>query len=132
LTTITLSIPGEPITKKRPRFARVKGGVRTYDSQSEAAETMKWQMKARIKGQPPLQGALHLSLIYVFARPKSRVKLKEVFHTLTPDLDNLIKFSSDVGNDTLWYDDRQIVSISAIKIYGSHAQTIITVGQVES
>jgi Holliday junction resolvase RusA-like endonuclease len=37
----------------------------------------------------------------------------------------------DVGNGILWYDDSQIVNISAVKIYGEQAKTIITVGEVK-
>jgi len=125
--TVTISIPGEPKTKKRPRFSRVGSKVRTYNSTKESDDTLRWQMKARLKGTEPLSGALHVAMIFVFKRPKSRAKLKEVYHTITPDIDNLLKQYLDVGNAILWYDDQQIASVSAIKIYGDVASTVIIV-----
>lgn len=127
---ICLSLPGNPMTKLRPRFARHKGRVRTYDKQSAEKNTVKWQLQARMVGKEPLKGPLHLSMICVFSRPKTRERLKELFHEIKPDLDNLIKWIGDIGNQILWYDDKQIVSISAVKIYGQVPKTIITVNEV--
>ena len=129
--TIAISLPGDPITKMRPRFARKKWKVRTFDQQSEEKETVRWKLKARMMNRYPTEGPLALSLVCVFHRPASRTKLKEIFHSVKPDLDNLIKWIGDVGNGILWYDDKQIVSIAATKIYGEHPRTIITVSKVD-
>ena len=124
---LSISLPGDPKTKLRPRFSRHKGKVRTYSAQSEEEETVKWQLKSRMVGLEPLEGPLNVEVICIFGRPKSREKLNETFHTVKPDLDNLVKWIGDVGNGILWYDDKQIVTISAVKIYGEKARTIITV-----
>lgn len=129
--TLTFSMPGDPKTKLRPRFSRHKGKVRTYDSQSEDKNTARWQIKARMVGRQPFEGPLSLTMVCVFTRPKSRERLKEVYHTVKPDLDNVVKWLLDVGNGTLWYDDKQIVSIGAVKIYGEEPRTIVTVSECD-
>lgn len=130
-TTINISLPGDPKTKLRPRFSRQKRKVRTYDPQAEEKDTVRWRLRSRMVGIDPLEGPLSLSMFFVFTRPKSRERLKEVYHTVKPDLDNLIKWIGDVGNAILWYDDKQIVSITAIKIYGSEPRTVISVHEVD-
>jgi len=125
--TISMSLPGIPTTKLRPRFARCGRSVRTFDPQSDEKETTRWQIKARMKGRSPLEGPLSLTMLCVFKRPKSR---KDIFHITKPDLDNLIKWVGDVGNGLLWKDDRQIITISADKIYGEVPRTVITVSKI--
>jgi len=127
LGTLSICLPGTPTTKLRPRFARRKGKVRTYDSQSEEKETVGWQLKARMEGREPFSGPLEVDILFVFTRPKSREKLNERYHTIKPDIDNLIKFILDCGNGILWYDDKQIANLSAWKRYGDKAQTRIRV-----
>jgi len=125
---LSISLPGDPKTKLRPRFARNKRRVRTFDPQSDDKETTRWQIKSRVGAMEPLKGPLGLSVICVFSTPKS--KNKEDFHIVKPDLDNLIKWVGDVGNGILWYDDKQIIKINALKIYGEEPKTIITVSKV--
>jgi len=130
VNVITAAIPGVPNTKLRPRFSRYKGRVKTYDPQADDKKTVQWQLRSRMVGKEPLDGPVSLSCIFIFPKPKSRKKLKEVFHTVKPDLDNLIKWIGDVGNGILWHDDKQIVSISSVKIYGESPKTIITASKV--
>ncbi len=129
-TSLSISLPGTPKTKLRPRFARRKGRVNTFDPQSEDKETVRWQLKARLGAWEPFSGPVTLSMICIFGVPKSRKRKGEVFHMVKPDLDNLVKWIGDVGNGILWEDDRQIVSISAVKIYGVDPRTVITVSKV--
>jgi Holliday junction resolvase RusA-like endonuclease len=42
-----------------------------------------------------------------------------------PDLDNLTKFYKDVGTGILYHDDKQIVKISALKVYNTYIGTTI-------
>ena len=126
-TILSLSIPGRPTTKLRPRFARIKKFVRTYDSQEKQKETYCWQIKSRTGNMNPVDGPLVVTLIFIFKKPKSYSKGRnKTFHTVKPDLDNLVKWILDVGNKILWYDDKQVVKIAAIKIYGEEERTIIT------
>lgn len=128
--TLAIVLPGDPITQLRPRFARHKGGVRTYSPQNDDKNTVRWKLRARMVGVDPLEGPLILSIVCVIKRPKSREKLKEVYVMVKPDYDNLAKWIGDVGNGILWYDDAQIVSGVTTKIYGNNPRTIITVSRV--
>jgi Holliday junction resolvase RusA-like endonuclease len=47
--------------------------------------------------------------------------------TVKPDIDNLVKFYLDAGNNILWSDDKKIVELKATKIYSESPQTIIKV-----
>jgi len=128
---LTFSMPGDPKTKLRPRFSRFKGKVKTYDPQNEDKNTARWQIKSRMVGREPFKGPLSLSMVCVFNRPKSRENKKEIYHTVKPDLDNVVKWLMDVGNGILWYDDKQIVRIDAVKIYGEKPRTIISISEID-
>ncbi len=125
---LSISIPGCPQTKLRPRFSRRKGRVVTYDSQCSEKETAKWQIKARVGSCEPLGAPLSVTAIFIFKRPKSR--RGETYVCVKPDLDNLLKWVMDVGNGILWYDDKQIVSVGAVKIYGCVPKTVLTVSEM--
>ncbi len=130
---ITFSLPGKPTAKARPRFSKVKGRTKTYNSQSAEEETAEWQMRARVGSMVPLDGALSLSVIFVFARPKRWPKSKnKLYHSSKPDFDNCLKWICDVGNTILWYDDSQIAECHVMKIYGAEAKTIITVRKLDA
>lgn len=128
---IHINLPGKPITKLRPRFSRWKTKVKTYDKQSTEKKTVRWQLKARMLDRKPYEGCVHLILCFVFKRPKSRKSLRETYHRVKPDLDNLIKWIGDVGNGILWHDDAQIVRIEAHKQYGDEECTIINVRELD-
>jgi Holliday junction resolvase RusA-like endonuclease len=46
-------------------------------------------------------------------------------HTIKPDIDNLIKFVMDCGQNILWNDDSTICQIESKKIYSKHPRTEI-------
>lgn len=75
-----------------------------------------------------MEGALCVEMDFYFTRPKS---VKRPYHTVKPDVDNLVKAVLDNGNEILWKDDRQIVQIIASKHYAEEAKTVIKVGVVE-
>lgn len=127
----SITLPGIPNTKLRPRFSKRKGKVITYNSQSEEEETVGWRLRSRIGTKKPFEGPIIVSTIFVFAWPKSWPKKKRPTHHMSkPDIDNLIKWIGDVGNGILWHDDRQIVEWWASKLYGEEPTTIITVSRM--
>lgn len=127
--TINLLIPGNPLAKKRPRFARRGKFVTTYSDQE--TEEGKFYMQAmdqlREKIQKPIEGPLILTCVYSFKRPqnhqgtgKNKNTLKPTApgtynHTVKPDCDNLQKFTMDCLNGLLFVDDKQITTVVAIK-----------------
>ena len=98
-----IKMPGKPIAKKRPRFARRGKFVTTYSAQ----ETEEGKAYLICKEQIPamLSGALSVDMMFWFQRPKSHYKKSgaltsaaRFYHDQKPDLDNLIKFYCDVLN----------------------------------
>lgn len=61
--------------------------------------------------------------------PKSKRKKVAIGdpHTIRPDLDNLLKLTTDASNGLLFVDDSQIHSISASKVYGDVPMTVLTI-----
>jgi len=132
---LAITIPGVPTPKRRPRFARCRGHVRTYDTQSDEKQTMQWQLKARMQ-KPPLHGSLYVEMKFYMPIPKSTSKKNKeqmlsgvIKHTKKPDCDNLIKMPLDCMNGIVFEDDRQIYELKAVKLYSENPRTEITIWQ---
>jgi len=133
-----LEIPGKPIAKKRPRFARKGNFVITYNPQQ--TEEGRFILNVRQKWKKrPLEDPIRLVLVFEMPIPKSfpasKKKLMKggwISHTKKPDLDNLIKFVKDCLNGVVYRDDSQIISINAEKKYSDDPKTKILVGWIES
>ena len=130
-----ITIPGPPIAKKRPRFARIGKGVRTYSDQQ--TEEGKFLLLAQQQVTEQMEGPLKVSCCFYMPRPKGHYgtgrnagKLKASaprWHTNKPDIDNYIKFLLDCLNGLAWKDDAQIVFLDAIKCYAETPKTVIEV-----
>lgn len=119
--SFTLFVPGKPISKARPRFARRGNYVCTYKPSKEKAEEenfiylVRQQLKALGIVSPIEKGvAVKISCTFCFPLPESySAKKKERVllspYTQKPDLDNLIKFAKDAMNKVVWEDDCQVV-----------------------
>lgn len=128
---IHLIIPGNPIAKKRPRFARRGKFVTTYNPQGTEEGKFICLMQNSSKHDPiPAGTPIHLRLFFSMPIPSSFLKKKieaGIFHTKKPDLDNLIKFVKDCANGILWHDDSQVVSVEAMKCYSPKPSTEIII-----
>ncbi len=130
---IKITIPGKPIAKKRPRFARRGKFVKTYSSQKKEKETT----QGIIRGQyvlNPLSGPLSVEIYFGMPIPMSySKKLKAaildglVRHTKNCDVDNLVKFYFDCMNGIVYQDDRQIFRVVAEKSYDLDPRTEIRI-----
>ena len=128
MANINISIPGQPIAKARPRFARRGKFVTTYSPQ--ATEEGLWIMTAREQIQKAgvfFNGDIYLEVEFYLKRPKSHFNKKGILKpsapispTGKPDLSNMLKFIEDVLNECfVWRDDSQIVGVEARKKYGA-------------
>lgn len=63
---------------------------------------------------------------FYFERPPSIPK-RRLLHVVKPDIDKLVRSTTDALTGTLYADDAQIVSCEAHKYYGSPARVEITV-----
>lgn len=129
-------IPGKPIAKARPRFARRGKYVTTYSEQ----ETEEGKALLFIREQwhrEPIIGPVMLSMFFFLPRPKGHYgtgrnagKLKPsapTHHVKKPDVSNMVKFYEDVMNGIVWKDDSQIIASLTRKEYSVEPRTEILV-----
>lgn len=127
----TIVIHGQPIAKKRPRFARRGNFVTTYNPQETEEGRMLWEIRQQYTGEPTTK-PVYLFLRFEMEIPKSASKKRQaemeshlIEHTKRPDLDNLAKMVKDVCNNVLWRDDSQITRMEAVKMYSLNPKTVI-------
>lgn len=143
---ISLMIPGQPVAKNRPRFARIGKGVRTYSDQGD--EEQLWVMVARQQlkelAVQRFSGAVAMNITFWMKRPANHFgsgKNAGVLKSSAPaapitkiDLDNGIKWVGDVLNHcNVWQDDSYVVGIDAKKRYalpGTEPRTEIVLREV--
>jgi len=124
--TVTLIFDLKPIPKARPRVTR----THTYSPKSNVVFKNEVQRIARKQYRyDPLLGALQITAIFTFKRPKT---VRRRYHTVRPDCDNLLKGLLDALNGVLYKDDCQVVECYGIKEYGNEDQISIIVNQLES
>jgi Holliday junction resolvase RusA-like endonuclease len=131
---ISITIPGKPIAKKRPRFARRGKFVQTYNCQETEEGRFMFSIMAQLpEGWQVVQGPVRLECLFMMPIPKTSRKkaldmaMGNIRHTKKPDTDNLVKFVKDCANGILWRDDSQVYSIYATKFYAETPGTTITI-----
>ena len=124
-------IPGKPIAKKRPRFARRGKFVTTYNDQETEEGRVLWEIKQQWK-ESPIEGPISISFGFFLPFPKSASK-KNVEKMLSgfiratkcPDLDNYEKFYMDCMNEVVYRDDSQVWRKKGSKVYAKEPCTEI-------
>jgi Holliday junction resolvase RusA-like endonuclease len=121
---LIFSMSGAPRGKGRPR-ATVRGGhATTYTDPKTRAYEQSVAAIARkaMKGRPPLEGALSVSLRFRLALPKSMSKRERaaILAGERPyfgriDCDNAAKSLLDGCNTIVWRDDVQITRLFVVK-----------------
>lgn len=113
-------IPGKPIAKARPRFARRGDYTVTYKTDKETTEEGKFILLSReemgkmgIYEPIPKGTPIKITCMFMFPIPASLSNKKhkefvDTLHTKKPDLDNCIKFVKDALNRVAWEDDSQV------------------------
>ncbi len=134
MSDLNVVIPGVPVAKARPRFVRRGRFVSAFNPQESAEGRWLWELRQLIPAAwEPMDGPVYLSLEFVMPIPASVSKRRRASmeagegHTKKPDLDNCVKFVLDCCNGLLWWDDKQIVRLSALKRYGAEPGTRIIV-----
>lgn len=120
------SIPGPPVAKARPKFARMGNFVTTYTPEKTAnfEGLVKHIAAAAMRDDPPFEGPVRLALHVMLPIPASWSKKKQaeaasgtLRPTSKPDWDNFGKIASDGMNGIVYRDDSQIVSATVEKHY---------------
>jgi Holliday junction resolvase RusA-like endonuclease len=108
----TFTVPGLPVAKGRPRFARVGGFVRTFTPATSARFEERVRLCAQAAGVE-IQNDGALEMIVVAYWPMTGTPLKrgsrvERFKCSRPDADNVLKSVADSLNGVAYKDDAQI------------------------
>ncbi len=136
-------IQGEPRALQRHRTAILSGCQKQYDPQAkQKVVTRGYLLAERQKGVWPYNGskersgenewinAFDLTINFFCYRPPSMRSMAEedlnkIPHARKPDLDNMIKYILDCGNQILWHDDAEIYKITAAKLWSKQPRTEI-------
>ena len=136
---IRFTVPGNPKALKRHRMCKRGKKFGSYDpSKSDKADFLALAKEAA--PNKPLDGPISLCITCFFPRPKSHYRtgkyahlLKDdssLWHTKTPDIDNVIKFICDALNGIFWRDDSIICFVQAKKYYDDRPRVEVQVMQL--
>jgi Holliday junction resolvase RusA-like endonuclease len=138
--TISFTIPGAPVGKGRPRFARRGRFTAVYTPEKTASfeNLVKLKAEEAMQGSSPIAGAVSVELTLCVPIPASFSKKKraaalndEIFPTTKPDCSNVQKGVEDAMNGIVYNDDKQIVRVLVKKFYAETPCTFITVENLE-
>lgn len=130
--SVSFSLPGAPFGKGRPRARIVKtAGGNEFVSMYTPKETQNYEGMIRqmaalaMRGRPPMECPVTLSVNAVFAIPPSMPKYKQALALtdqhwpgVKPDLDNVVKAIADGINKIVLRDDALICRLICTKRFG--------------
>ena len=126
-------IPGQPIGKGRPRFARGRAytpGITHRAELNVAAIASDAMIDAGLK---PFTAPVSVVIIARYRIPPSWPKAKQAqarIHEVSPgkpDLDNVVKLVLDACNGVCFEDDGQVAWIEAIKTFSDEPGIVVRV-----
>lgn len=146
MPAIIIEIPGNPQGKGRPRFrtGTTKTGKKfafayTPIKTRRYEDAIRWQAKAAMRGQQPLEGPLivHIDAFMEvpasWSRKKRDAALTGILYPVSKiDADNIGKAALDAGNKIIWRDDCQIVDLRIMKSFSDNPTLVIRVTPIES
>ena len=126
MTSWSVTIPGPPIGKGRPRSTIRGGHVRTYTPK----RTQQWEGRASVvlrdawAPRPPLDGPIRVEILALFPRPGrmlwKRKPMPRAPFLASPDVDNVVKAVLDAAEKAgVLRNDRTVYSVSMEKWYCS-------------
>ena len=129
MKSVFLSVLGEPLGKQRPRYTNYGGFVRTYTPQKTinyesliAHEYNEKYGKLMFEKDEPIK--VLVNAYYGLSKTdfgkkglnkSGREKMSKVYCTQKSDIDNITKIVLDALNSICFYDDKQVVEITANK-----------------
>jgi Holliday junction resolvase RusA-like endonuclease len=133
---IVFIVPGTPVGKGRPKFARRGNFVTTYTPEKTATYENLVKVKAEeaMQGRDMIVGPVAVEISLFVTPPASWSQKKrnaafagEIYPTSKPDIDNVIKGLFDACNEIVWKDDKQIVDLLVRKAYGVTPRAFVKV-----
>jgi Holliday junction resolvase RusA-like endonuclease len=123
---VAFNIPGQPVAKGRPKFARRGAHVVAYTPAATVSYENLVKMAATLamRGVEPAAGPVALSVSLSMQIPASWSNKRRalaaagsIAATKKPDADNVLKGIKDGCNGIIWRDDAQVVRIVLEKRY---------------
>tara|TARA_R110002020_G_scaffold137431_2_gene306451 strand:+ start:65 stop:502 length:438 start_codon:yes stop_codon:yes gene_type:complete len=122
---VRFTVSMEPHPKRRPVTGRTKRGKTVIYTD---AKTLNWErtfclMAAKHSPETPFEGACGIDLVFMLRRPgrlnRRSVDPGEAWHSVRPDLDNLVKSALDALqlSGRFFRDDSQISVLNCRKYY---------------
>jgi Holliday junction resolvase RusA-like endonuclease len=136
----TFTIPGQPVAKGRPKFARRGANVVAYTPQKTASyeNLVKLVAAVAMKGSDPTGRPVRLTVALTLQVPASWSNKRRALAlagairaTKKPDADNVLKGIKDGCNGIVWRDDAQVVRIELSKDYGEVPGALVTVSEID-
>lgn len=134
--TIAFIIPGTPVGKGRPKFARRGNFVTAYTPEKTASyeNLVKIAAHDAMTGKQILDGAVSV-VMWLFVTPPAswsqkkqrEALLNNILPTSKPDVDNVVKGIFDAMNEIVWRDDKQVVELTVKKRYSDTARAMVEV-----
>lgn len=135
MSKITLTVPGKPLGKQRPRVLR--NGITYTPKETVNYETLVKQLYITQHFCKQLEGPIKMHIKAYFPIPKSvsKKKREEMITGKTrpvkkPDVDNIIKIIADSLNGLAYRDDSQIVECTIEKYFSDEGRVEIEIEEV--
>lgn len=133
---IRFEVLGIPKAQKRAKFARQGGFVKTYDPSGKDKQSMAAEIK-RFAPRIPIDEPITVKIEFYMPRPQSHFGSGKNSSVLKPnapswcsskpDLDNMVKYITDVMNAVFYRDDALIFWITANKRYSLQPKTRVCI-----
>ena len=137
---IAFTVPGQPVAKGRPKFARRGAHVVAYTPAKTASyeNLVKMAATTAMSGVQPTVRPVALSVTLNLQIPASWSKKRReaavagtICATKKPDADNVLKGIKDGCNGIVWTDDAQVVRIMLEKRYSETPNAIVEVAELQ-
>jgi len=135
---LSITIPGIPVAKGRPRLSTINGQARAFTP----AKTRKYEDLIRqagadaMAGRDLLEGALAVEVRAYVAMPQALKGAKRqaavegsLRPTTRPDVDNYAKVIDGL-NGIAWHDDKQVVTLIVTKHYSERPRLELSAEEV--
>lgn len=135
---LSITIPGIPVAKGRPRLSTINGQARAFTP----AKTRKYEDLIRqagadaMAGRDLLEGALAVEVRAYVAMPNALKGAKRLAAiegslrpTTRPDVDNYAKVIDGL-NGVAWHDDKQVVTLVVTKHYSERPRLELSVEEM--
>jgi Holliday junction resolvase RusA-like endonuclease len=129
---ISILIPGEPIAKARPRWAR--WGMYSPKKTVNYETLIQAIFCEKHRGFIPTKGPVRLEALAYFTIPKSAGKKKSLLMangvikpTKRPDADNILKIIADSLQGIAFKNDSQIIEAHIYKLYSDYPRLEISI-----